>query len=217
MCRTSGGMAAASCVKLSVLRLPLRDGAVCAATGCATCRSPATGCLITRALTSLRISAHASLSHCTTPHSGLLLGCFRSIRIYAALVAGCCLGPDAERAQPLPCIKQQGTTHGRRAYMLVRERRKRAVFLLSPVLSIRIATSPPAGSGWRPGPASASGAWRPVDAVLRGPCTACTRLGFGSCCDSLPPRCSCASCWDSAPSPLASAVLQITVMGSEVS
>ena len=95
--------------------------------------------------------------------------------------------------------------------MLVSERRKRAVFLLSSLLSMRIATSPPTGSNWRPGPASASGAWRPVDAVLRRLCTACRRLGPCSCCDGLLPPCSCASCWEGAPSPLASAVLQVAV------
>ena len=95
--------------------------------------------------------------------------------------------------------------------MLVSERRKRAVFLLSPLLSIRIATSPPAGSGWRPGPASASGAWRPAEAVLRRLCTACSKLELCGCCEFLPPPCGCASCWDGAPSPLASPVLQVTI------
>lgn len=72
MWRTSGGMAAASWVRLSVLRPPLRGGAACAAPGCATCRSPATGCLITRALTSLRILPHASWLYCSAPHPGMV-------------------------------------------------------------------------------------------------------------------------------------------------
>ena len=78
MWRTSGGMATASCVRLPVPLPPLRVGAACAAPGCAICRSPATGCLITRALMSLLssppltdlLSSHIGNSACSNTEHG---------------------------------------------------------------------------------------------------------------------------------------------------